>query len=70
MNVKAEEKYKVWFLNPSNSPVLLPVGDDGEPVCVVPVAADVGVPPGHPCGRRVILLRHQKLPLIRWVQPG
>lgn len=31
------------------SPVLLPVGDDGEAVRVVPVAADVRVPPGHTC---------------------
>lgn len=38
-------------------PVLLPVGDDGEAVRVVPVAADVRVPPGHTCRRGVILQR-------------
>lgn len=37
------------------SPVLLPVGDDGEAVRVVSVAADVRVPPGHTCWRGVIL---------------
>lgn len=31
------------------SPVLLSVGNDGEAVGVVSVAADVRVPPGHPC---------------------
>lgn len=37
------------------SPVLLPVGNDGEAVRVVSVAADVRVPPGHSCRRSVIL---------------
>ena len=42
------------------SPVLLPVGDDGQTVRVVPVAADVRVPPGHPCRRSVILQERSK----------
>lgn len=37
------------------SPVLLPVGNDGETVGVVSVAADIRVPPGHACRRSVIL---------------
>lgn len=34
---------------PTLSPVLLPVGDDGEAVRVVPVAAHIRVPAGHTC---------------------
>lgn len=45
------------------SPVLLPVRDDGETVRVVPVAADVRVPPGHSCRRRVILQRNRDVNL-------
>lgn len=37
------------------SPVLLPIGDDRESVCVVSVTADISVPPGHTCRCSVIL---------------
>lgn len=40
---------------PRLSPVLLSVGNDGEAISVVSVAADVRVPPGHPRRRRVVL---------------
>lgn len=42
-------------LNSPVSPVLLPIGDDGQSIGVVPVAADVRVPPGHTCRCCVIL---------------
>lgn len=42
------------------SPVLLPVGDDGEAVRVVSVTADIRVPPGHTCRRSVILYSNKE----------
>ena len=45
--------YRKWAgLQEVVSPVLLAVGDDGQAVRVVAVAADVRVPPGHACRRR------------------
>ena len=52
---------KCVALQEVTSPVLLAVGDDGQPVRVVAVAAHVRVPPGHARGRRRALRQQQQI---------